>query len=85
MKLALIVAVLPLLAGEAAMAQGVNQSPSSTVIQQRQNGSTANSNTTTQTSRQSTGFSSPFTSPFGPSGGSSLPAKGGYAGSGANR
>lgn len=85
MKLTLIVAILPLLAGEAAMAQGVEQSSSSSIAQQRQNGSTVNPNTTTSTSRQSTGFSSPFVSPFGATGASSLPAKGGYAGNGVNR
>lgn len=85
MKLALIVTVLPLLVGEAAMAQGVGQSPPYPVTQQRQNGATVSPNTATQTSRQSTGFSSPFSSPFGTPGASGLPAKGGYAGNGVNR
>jgi hypothetical protein len=85
MKHALMFAILFLVAGEGAMAQGVSQSPATTTVnQQRQNGATVAPNSANRTSTQTTGFSSPFTSPFGTSGASNLPAKGGYAGNGVN-
>ena len=86
MKNALILAVLCLLTSEVALAQGVAQSPSSTTVnQQRQNGSTVTPNAVTRTNPQGNTFNSPFSSPFGASGASNLPSKGGYAGNGVNR
>jgi len=83
MKQALIFATLSLLASEAAMAQGVAQTPTTTVTQQRQqSGSIVNGSPTTaiSTNPQSTGntFGSPFSSPFGTAG--AAQSKGGYSG-----
>ena len=83
MKQALIFAILSLLTSEAAMAQGVAQSPTTTVTQQRQqNGSLVTGSPTSaiSTNPQSTGntFGSPFASPFGTS--TSSQSKGGYVG-----
>ncbi len=81
----LMLLLLP--AGEA-MAQGVSQSPTQTVTQQRRSGTTVNGGLssavrTNQGVSTSSGFNSPFTSPFGSS--SSSQSKGGYAGSSSNR
>jgi hypothetical protein len=86
-KHALIFAIPALYAGQAAMAQGVAQSPTSTVTQQRQqngslvNGSPSSAIATSPPSPNGT-FGSPFRSPFSsPFGTSSAPqGRGGYAG-----
>jgi hypothetical protein len=85
MKQALIFAILFLVAGEGAMAQGVAQTPATPVTQQGQSGATVTPNSANRTTTPTGGFNSPFTSPFGTSGASNLPAKGGYAGNGVNR
>jgi hypothetical protein len=83
MKQALIFAILSLFSGEAAMAQGVAQSPTTTVTQQRQqNGALVNGSPSTAISTNpqnpNGSFRSPFSSPFGTSGSSQT--KGGYSG-----
>jgi hypothetical protein len=86
-KHALIFVTLASFASEAAMAQGVSQSPTSTVTQQRQqsgslvNGSPTSAVATSPPSPNGT-FGNPFTSPFSsPFGTSSAPqGRGGYAG-----
>jgi hypothetical protein len=86
-KHALIFVILALVASEAAMAQGVAQSPTTTVNQQRQqtnslvNGSPTSAVATSPPSPNGTfgsPFTSPFSSPFGTS--SAAPRRGGYAG-----
>ena len=80
------VLTLLLLSGGGAMAQGVSQTPTQTVAQQRQSGSTVagGPNSAVRTNQGvSTGFSSPFASPFGSS--NSSQSKGGYAGSSSSR
>jgi hypothetical protein len=86
-KHALIFVIFALFASEAAIAQGVAQSPTSTVIQQRQqNGSLVNGSPTsavaTSPPNPNGTFGSPFTNPFSsPFGTSSTPqGRGGYAG-----
>jgi hypothetical protein len=87
LKHALIFAILASFASEAAMAQGVSQSPTTTVTQQRQqtnslvNGSPTSAVATSPPSPNGT-FGSPFNSPFSsPFGTSSAPqGRGGYAG-----
>ena len=82
MKLLYFFAALSFLAISAAMAQGVAQSPTQTVTQQRQGGSLVNGGTTTPLTTNPTGtstststYGSPFSSPFG----SGTPQKkGGY-------
>jgi hypothetical protein len=80
MKRLYLIAALSLLLGGIAMAQGVAQSPTQTVTQQRQSGSLVNGGTTAplSTNPTSTGtstYGSPFSSPFG----SAAPQKkGGY-------
>lgn len=86
MRYGTAVLILLLLSGEGAMAQGVSQTPTQTVAQQRQSGSTVagGPNSAVRTNQGvSTGFSSPFASPFGSS--NSSQSKGGYAGSGSSR
>lgn len=70
-----------------AAAQGVAQSPSAstTINQQRQNGSLVSPGVAIQTYPPRNTFGSPFQSPFGPNGAQNLPAQGGYAGNGVNR
>lgn len=83
MKTILIAVGMSAMMASATMAQGVAQSPQSqTVNQQRQNGYTVSPNSSTQTYPSVNTFGSPFTSPFGTSSNSSLPPRGGYAGSG---
>ena len=83
MKQALIFAILSLFSGETAMAQGVAQSPTTTVTQQRQqNGALVNGSPSTAISTNpqnpNGSFRSPFSSPFVTSG-TSQP-RGGYSG-----
>ena len=86
-KHALIFVILALFASEAAMAQGVAQSPTSTVTQQRQqNGSLVNGAPTSAIATSppnpsgtfGSPFRSPFSSPFGTP--SASQGRGGYAG-----
>jgi hypothetical protein len=85
-KHALIFAMLAFVASEAAMAQGVSQSPTTTVTQQRQqSGSLVSGSPTspvaTSAPNPNSTFGSPFTSPFSsPFGSSASQGRGGYAG-----
>lgn len=83
---ALILAILASFAGEAAMAQGVSQSPTTTVTQQRQQSSSLVSGSptspvATSAPNPNSTFGSPFNSTFSSPFGSSAPqGRGGYAG-----
>jgi hypothetical protein len=86
LKHALIFALLASFAGEAAMAQGVSQSPTTTVTQQRQQSSalvsgSPTSPVATSAPNPNNTFGSPFNSPFSsPFGSSASQGRGGYAG-----
>lgn len=86
-KHALIFAMLAFVASEAAMAQGVSQSPTTTVTQQRQQSGSLVSGSPTSPVATSppnpngtfgSPFPNPFSSPFGTS--SASQSRGGYAG-----
>ncbi len=83
LRQAAIVALLSLPSGEAALAQGIAQSPTTTVTQQRQqNGALVNGSPSTAISTNpqnpNGSFATPFSSPFATSG--APQAKGGYSG-----
>jgi hypothetical protein len=83
MKMILVAVGMSAMMTGSALAQGVAQTPQSqTVNQQRQNSYTVSPNSSTQTYPSGNTFGSPFSSPFGTSSSSSLPRRGGYAGSG---
>jgi hypothetical protein len=85
-KYALILASLACFVSEAAMAQGVSQSPTTTVTQQRQQSSalvsgSPTSPVATSAPNPNSTFGSPFNSTFSSPFGSSAPqGRGGYAG-----
>jgi|GEM_PF-4566987 hypothetical protein len=86
MKYGISLIALLLLSGGIASAQGVSQSPTTTVTQQRQGGSLVSGGPSTAVKTNqgiSTGFGSPFSSPFGTP--TNTQTKGGYAGNNVKR